>query len=190
MRAFIAIELPQEIKNRITGLQKELQRTGADVKWVEPRNIHLTLKFLGEINKDMFIKLIGIIENLAKNNQPFTASLFSLGVFPKTDFARVIWTGIDKGEKETTLLAKDLEDRIQGLGIPKENRPFSTHITLGRIRSTKNREKLMPAILELGKELGKENLEFNIEKIVLFKSSLTSSGPIYETLKEVSLTAT
>jgi len=186
MRTFIAIELPPEVKTRLTQLQKELRETGADVKWVEPRNIHLTLKFLGEINKEVFIKLIGILENLAKKTGAFKATLSSLGVFPKNDFARVIWVGMDKG---TTIISSNLEEKIQELGIPKEKRPFSTHITLGRIRSTKNKEKLMQELIKAGGKLAQENLEFNVDKIVLFKSTLSSSGPIYETLKAVTLSA-
>jgi 2'-5' RNA ligase len=187
MRTFIAIELPLEIKNRLTQLQKELRETGADVKWVEPRNIHLTLRFLGDISKEQLNRIETALDKLAINNHAFNATLSTLGVFPKIEFARVIWVGINEGEKEAIAVAKDLEDRLQGLGLPKEERPFSTHITLGRVRSPKNKEKLISALQELGEKLAKENLEFHVGKIALFKSSLTSSGPIYETLKEVHL---
>ncbi|MCX5695574.1 MAG: RNA 2',3'-cyclic phosphodiesterase [Candidatus Omnitrophica bacterium] len=190
MRAFIAIELPQEIKDKLAQLQALLKESRADVKWVEPKNIHLTLKFLGEIDEDKSVKISGIIEDIAKESRQFPISLSSLGAFPKLDFARVIWIGIDKGDQETKLLAKGLEERIEKLGILKEERVFSTHITIGRVRSPLNKDKLAEALKKLGDYFAGKNIKFTVTKITLFKSTLGSSGPVYEALKTLDITTT
>jgi len=188
MRTFIAIELPQEIKNKLSGLQARLKQSGADVKWVEPKNIHLTLKFLGEIDEAKSVKVAGIIEDITRSSKQFQINLSSLGAFPKIEFPRVIWVAIAKGNQETVALAKDLEEKIEKLGIPKEDRPFSSHITIGRVRSPLNKDKLVKALKETENYFGGENIEFGVTKITLFKSTLGSSGPVYEALKEINLT--
>ena len=190
MRTFIAIELPQEIKDRLAKLQTLLKKSGADVKWVAAQNIHLTLKFLGEIDEGESIKIAGIIEEIARGSKQFQISLSSLGAFPKIEFPRVIWIAIDKGNKETKKLAKELEEKIEKLGIPKEERSFSSHITIGRVRSLLNKDRLAKVLEESENYFGGENIEFGARKITLFKSTLSSSGPVYEVLKEVNLTTT
>jgi 2'-5' RNA ligase len=187
MRTFIAIELPQEIKDYLANLENQLKTSQADVKWVEPKNIHLTLKFLGEIDEKKLEKTEKIIEEVTKETNTFPIRLSSVGAFPKINYPRVIWVGIDKGDNETKEIAEALEEKIAKIGIPKEDRPFSSHITIGRTRSSKNREKLVQNLNELASSFGQENLEFSATKITLFKSTLTPKGPIYEILKEVKL---
>ena len=187
MRTFIAIELPQKIIGTLSALQNQLKNTQADVKWVAPENIHLTLKFLGEVDEKKIEKIIQALEETAKDSQPFSIRLCALGAFPKINFPRVIWVGIDAGDEKTKNIAFVLEEKLQKLGIPKEKRPFSSHITIGRVRSGINREKLVKELDILqGKGLLQENLEFLATKITLFKSTLTPKGPIYEILKEAS----
>ena len=152
-----------------------------------PQNIHLTLKFLGDIDDIKLDKIIRIIEDIAKNKNPFQIRISSIGAFPKINFPRVIWVGIDKGDSETKEIANELEEKIAKVGIPKEDRPFSSHITIGRTRSPLNREKLVKDLETLASKFGEENLEFNVTKIALFKSTLTPKGPIYEALKEASM---
>ena len=190
MRAFIAIELPQEIKDALAHIQEQLKISGADVTWVQPQNIHLTLKFLGEIDDKKLEEIISILENATQNKNPFSTRLSSLGAFPKINFPRVIWVGIDKGDAETKQIAKVLEEKIAKIGIPPETRPFSSHITIGRVRSSLNREKLVKNLNDLADSFGKENLEFLVTKTTLFKSTLTPKGPIYEALKEANLKTT
>lgn len=190
MRTFIAIELPEETRDLLAKIQSELKAQGADVKWVEPQNIHLTLKFLGEVKEEKLEKVILTLESIAKENIAFSLRISSLGAFPKLDYPRVIWAGIEKGEKEAKQIAKGLEEKLQKLDIPKEERAFSAHITLGRTRSTQGREKLIPVLKRLADKLPNENLsplEFLVTRITLFKSTLTPKGPLYEFLKEASL---
>lgn len=189
MRIFIAVELPKEIRDSLGRLQDELKKSGADVKWVAPDNIHLTLKFLGEVDDEKLDKIIQIIEEVASTNSVYQINITSLGAFPKIDYLRVIWVGVKEGDEQTKKIAKDLEEKIAKAGIPKEDRPFSSHITLCRTRSTLNREKLVENLKNIRENFGKENLHFSVSKITLFKSTLTLKGPIYEVLKEASLKA-
>ncbi|MFH1888628.1 MAG: RNA 2',3'-cyclic phosphodiesterase [Candidatus Omnitrophota bacterium] len=186
MRAFIAIELPQEIKDSLENLQEELKTARSDVKWVRPENIHLTMKFLGEINDKQLDKINDIIDQAVEKRNSFRMRISSLGAFPKIDSPRVIWIGIDTGDKEVKEMAAELEEKIAEIGISKEERQFSSHITIGRTRSPLNREKLVVYIKNKADLCGK-NLEFYVGMITLFKSTLTPKGPIYEALKRANL---
>lgn len=187
MRAFIALELPKEIKNTLSQLQNRLKTSKADVKWVEPQNIHLTLKFLGEIEEKKLEKIAQAAEAVAKKTAAFYIHIWNIGAFPKIDFPRVIWAGIDKGDQETKDLARQLEEKIAEIGIPKEDRPFSSHITIGRTRSNLNRQDLAQNLSNLIDGLKEKTPEFLVSKITIFKSTLTPKGPIYEAVKEISL---
>lgn len=188
MRAFIAIDLPKEIKDYLADIQAQLKESNSDVKWVAPLNIHLTLKFLGEIDEKKSENIIQIIEEIAKNSACFYIRISSIGAFPKINFPRVLWVGIDKGDRESKEIAEQLEERIAKLGIPKEDRPFSSHITIGRLRSNLNREKLIQKLSNLAAGLaGLEKLQFTVKKITLFKSTLTPKGPVYEIIRDTAL---
>ena len=184
MRAFIAIELSPDLKKHLASLEEQLKSSGADVKWVKPENIHLTLKFLGEIDEKQLGEIAKIIQNTADKNKRFFIRLASPGAFPDINFPRVVWIGIEKGDPETKEIAKILEEEIAKVGIPQENRPFSSHITLGRVRSGLNREKLVKNLDNLASKPPEDSPEFLVTKITLFKSTLTPGGPIYEALKE------
>lgn len=190
MRTFIAIELPKDIKDALASLQEQLKVSGSDVKWVSPENIHLTLKFLGEIDEAKLSKIIEIMADICVNKHPFQLRIWSCGAFPKINFPRVIWVGIDKGDSEVKEIAKDLQEEIAKIGIPKEERAFSSHITIGRVRSLRNRDKLISGLGALASNCAEKGLgEFSVTKITLFKSTLTPKGPIYEAVKEANLKA-
>ena len=188
MRAFIAIELPHELKNILAGLQNKLKTASADVKWVETQNIHLTLKFLGEVEDSLIPDINKVLEDTAGTNKHFPIRLSSLGAFPNIRSPRVIWAGIDKGDPEIKAIATRIEEKIAELGIAKEDKPFSSHITIGRVKTPVNRDKLEKIISDL-KEGFREGSEFRISKITLFKSTLTPKGALYEAIKEVNLKA-
>lgn len=190
MRTFIAIPLTAEIKNSLAKLQDQLKSAGADVKWVGPENIHLTLKFLGERDDKKIKQIIDAVEETAKNKKQFRMRLLELGAFPSINSARVIWAGIGQGDKETKLIARELEEKIAKIDIPKETRPFSSHITIGRTRSAQGLQDLAKELFNLKDKLAGENLEFTVTRITLYKSTLTPQGPIYEALKEASLAVT
>jgi len=188
IRCFIALDLPEEIKRQLGYIIEELQKSLADVKWVKQENLHLTLKFLGEQDEKKVKKVKEILELLSSQQRSYALALGSLGGFPKLEYPRVIWIGLSKGEKETLEIAEELENQISKLGIPKEKRAFSSHITLGRVRSGLNREKLIRAIKDFS--LPQEKLNFSAEEIVLYKSTLTPQGPFYEAIHKASLKKT
>ncbi len=190
MRAFIAVELPAEIKSGLTRLQEELKASAADVKWVNPENCHLTLKFLGEINEKQKEGIIGAIKDTAQNNNPFAASIINLGAFPKMDFPRIIWVGLDKGDDRVKKIAAELEEKLEKIGFPREAREFSCHITIGRVRSGKNRLQLVRILKDLSDKPREKLPEFCIGRIILFKSTLTPQGPFYENVNEAALKTT
>ena len=181
MRAFIAIELSEEIKETLAQIQSHLKYSGADVKWITPGNIHLTLKFLGEIDEKKCEGIKAALDEIAKSTKPFEISLKDIGAFPKIDYPRVIWVGLDKGAKESTDLAKKIDEALAKLGFQEETRPFAAHLTIGRVRSAKNKEALKGKVLGYGERVtGNEK----ISSVILFHSKLTPAGSIYTKLHE------
>jgi len=187
MRAFIAIEIPENIRSILAKLQDQLKASGADVKWVERQNIHLTLKFLGDIDDVLREKIGAALGAAAADNQPFRAVIGLCGAFPNVDYPRVIWVGISEGDTQTKKIARDLEDRLSKLGLAKDERAFASHITIGRVRSPSKRKNLTHALADQAQNLAKLNLVFNISKLTLFKSTLSPKGPVYAAQKEENL---
>ncbi len=190
MRAFIAIALPDEIKLFLSRVQAGLKAAGADVKWVAPQNIHLTLKFLGEIDDARVEKCSLIMEEIASHTGCFSARLSEIGAFPGINSPRVIWIGIDKGNDEVKRLAGELETKTLAVGFSAEDRPFSSHITIGRTRSSSRRQELAKALSAANEGLFKETPEFRVKNITLFQSTLTPKGPVYEVLRNPDLKTT
>ena len=186
MRAFIAIELSDEIKSALSRVQSHLKYSGADVKWVERENIHLTLKFLGEITEDKAQKIGAILDGIASSSRPFELTLQDIGAFPKIEFPRVIWAGLDKGAGESTEIAKRIDDELSKIGFDRETRPFAAHITIGRVRSPKNKEALKDKINTAGDLWNKVEGQ-TVGSITLFQSTLTPNGSIYTKLHEAKL---
>lgn len=187
MRAFVAIELSDEIKGCLSQAQSHLKYSGADVKWVEKENIHLTLKFLGDITEDKAKKVGTMLEGIASSAKPFELTLKDIGAFPKTDSPRVIWAGLDKGAKESTDIAKRTDEELLKIGFEPEARPFAAHITIGRVRSPKNKEALKEKILSVPKSWLSDSSSQRISSIALFQSTLTPDGPVYTKIYEAIL---
>lgn len=190
MRVFIAIELDQDTKAALSSLEEKLKISQADVKWVEPENIHLTLKFLGERDEKKIKQIVSALTKTAQSFSSYSSSISTLGAFPNLRSARVIWAGIDKGDNETKTIAANLEEEISRIGIPKERRAFSSHITIGRVRSFKNIQNLYMQLEDLSKKLSTQRLEFNISELTLFKSTLSRQGAIYEAIARIPLKTT
>ena len=186
MRAFIAINLSPEIKKELAGLQEDLARSLADVKWVETENIHLTLKFLGEVTEEYIEKVKTTLDAAVSGSKPFEISLSGLGAFPGLDNPRVVWMGLEKGAREIEVIAKKIEDEFEKLGFAKEERPFTAHLTIGRVRGSKNKDLLKSAIETRNAKHRTDNHQL-VSSITLYQSTLTSSGPIYTSLHAIEL---
>jgi len=181
IRSFIAVELGDgDLPTKITSLQRTLIQTGADLKIVEPQNIHLTLRFLGEIST-------GLVESVCEamrqiKFQPFDLELEGLGCFPDYRRPNVVWVGIARGEVELRSIFDQLEPNLGKLGFPPDRKGFSPHLTIARVRSGRNRQKLVEAVEALkDQSLG----SITVSRVKLKKSVLTPKGPIYTTLYEV-----
>ena len=187
MRTFIAIELSEEIKATLAQVQSHLKYSGADVKWVEPTNIHLTMKFLGEIDEKTRENVQSILDEIAKTTKPFEISLKDVGAFPKIEFPRIIWVGLGKGAKESTELANNIDVALSTeIGFDKDTRDFVSHLTIGRVRSGKNKQALKEKLISFNHQLTTNHQPLTTKSIsvILFQSKLTPAGPIYSKLHE------
>jgi len=190
MRAFIAIEISDDIKDLLGQIEAHLKYSGADVKWVKPEVIHLTLKFLGEITDEKCADVKFALDTIAKSVKPFELNLKDIGAFPKIEHPRVIWVGLDKGAVETTALAGRIDDSLSKIGFAKEDRPFSPHLTIGRARSPLNRDKLKEKISSASAKFQFTAVNScKVASVILFQSTLTPKGPIYTKLHESQFTA-
>lgn len=187
MRTFIAIDLPQAVKDNISRMQSRLKRSGADVSWVSPANMHLTLKFLGDIDETAAKAVSGAIRDIAAGTGDFSMQLGSIGAFPGPQSPRIIWIGLTKGHEQAKAIAAQIESRIEQYGIGRDTRPFASHITIGRVRSKKNICQLIDGIGAADTNRDAATEEFKAGKITFFKSTLTPQGPVYEKLQETSL---
>jgi len=178
MRCFISIELPEEIKKELAKAEKDLQKiaeeTKAKLRIVKPENLHITIKFLGEISDDKINKIKDALKTIKFDS--FKVKLNSFGIFPSQNYIRVVWVDILPKEKIIELEQKIISILV-GQGFKKEHN-FETHITLARIKviSSEEKENFVKAI----KKIKIEPLEFEINNFVLEKSILTPEGPIYE----------
>ncbi len=190
MRAFIAIEISDDIRDILGRIIAHLKYSGADVKWVDPGIIHLTLKFLGEIADDKCDDIKSSLDAVAKDLKPFEMTIKDLGAFPKIERPRVIWVGLDNGRFEATELAGQIEDLLSKAGFPESERPFSPHLTIGRVRSPLNADKLKDKISSAYSIIQSAPIvSHKVTSVILLQSTLTPHGAIYTKLHEVQLTA-
>lgn len=181
VRCFLAIELPDGIRdylyNLIIQLKKELKekRIKTKINWVAKKNLHLTLKFFGDVNEREIKDIRGTIKGVKAER--LNLSLDGFGVFPQEDYIRVLWIGLEPEEK-IIKLQQHLDETLLSL-FPKEQR-FSSHLTLGRVKFLSDKK----AFLRLLKGFEIKRLEFEIDGFCLFESELTKDGPRYKVLEK------
>lgn len=180
IRCFVAVECGgDELAAKFREVRRMLEATRADVKFVEPENVHLTLKFLGEIEPRLVEQASQVVKETSF--QPFSARLEGVGVFPNLRRPRVVWAGISDGVSKLAEVWKDVDTKLIRLGFEKERRGFSPHITIGRVRSGRNRDRLVEELSTLSDYMFGD---LHVDRVVLKKSVLTPRGPIYTTLAE------
>ena len=178
IRSFLAIELDEDLVPKILDVQKEFKKTNANIKYVNSRNMHFTLKFFGNIDLDMAEDIGSAVEKVIKNYSSFDLNIRNCGCFPNKKVIKVLWLGLEEGSPIINL-QKDLDKEFGKLGFKKE-RNFISHLTIGRVKSPKNKKEIRETIDKL------ENIEIGqmkVSKISLKKSTLTPQGPIYEDIK-------
>ena len=178
MRCFIAIEVPSEVRSAFVELQDDLRGAGADVAWTNPDNIHLTLKFLGEIDKKLASEVEQVCLETIASMSPFKLSINRIGFFPNERHPRVLWVGLGGQVETLEKLQEQLDERLAGIGFEVEEKVFQPHLTVGRIRSNKNLREM----LKRSDGYSLPTLSFMVEEIVLMKSDLLSSGACYSEL--------
>ncbi|OGS47066.1 MAG: 2'-5' RNA ligase [Elusimicrobia bacterium RIFOXYD2_FULL_34_15] len=183
MRLFVAVNISEDSKEKIFNIQTEFKRSSADVKWVEKENLHLTLKFLGEVAEDKLDSVKERIKQSFSGIKRFEICFEYTGAFPTEKFPKVLWIGISKGTVELKDISQKLENSLEELGFEKEKREFSAHLTIGRFRSNFGKEKLFDRI----KKKQIEKITENIKSVFLMKSTLTPKGPIYNVIEEFQL---
>ncbi|HQP91269.1 MAG TPA: RNA 2',3'-cyclic phosphodiesterase [Candidatus Omnitrophota bacterium] len=180
-RLFIAVELPKKVKKTLSSLQDSLKKTGADIKWVEPENIHLTLKFLGAVKTETINNITKKIDKF-RDEKKIKTELFGLGGFPSLTGIRVIWAGLTDEKERILKIAHDLEGDLENFGFEREKRRFKAHITLGRMRSDCNKLSLIEKIKAINQDF--EKIIFEVDNITLFESKLSPHGPTYSIIHQ------
>ena len=184
IRSFLAIELPRTILKKIEEVQGDLKRSHADVRWVSPEKIHLTLKFFGNIDEVKIDPIVKSIEEPIQTTSPFHLVVRGVGAFPNLKNPRVIWMGLVGGVNILSSFQKKVETEFEKIGFQPEDRPFHPHLTLGRMKSGKGKEALLE---RMEKYNGEEFGDLFVERVILFKSDLRPSGPVYTPLREIKL---
>ena len=182
IRSFLAVEISDGARRRIADLLERFHRSqGVQVRWVRPELMHLTLAFLGEVSQEFIESARARLVEVAQQNKSFIAQLRGLGAFPNPSRARVVWIGMEQGTDEVCALQADVVKALRSAGYQPEKRPFSPHLTIGRLR--------VPADVGHAVAAQFESESFTIDRVVLFRSVLGPSGPTYSRLAEFPLRA-
>jgi len=188
LRTFIAVDFPIEIKEKIIEITAYFQSKlpPAQIKWVEPDHMHLTLKFMGETPHDKLVQIKQSIHQVISVFPSFEIEIKALGMYPNNQRPRVIWLGIN-AENHLILLHNQLDQALKGEGIKSDRRPFSPHLTIGRVRRNADQE----SIIQIGKILSQFKIaslgSIKIDEILYYQSVLTPQGPIYTILQSTPL---
>ncbi len=172
MRAFFCVELPDDVRAALSDVSRRLRRRLAAAKWVPADNLHVTLRFLGEVGEETAQAVKEGAMEVAAVTQPFALELSTLGAFPHPERGRVLWAGPPGSDGRFEALAALLEEAVQAAGIPPERRSAHPHVTLARFRTPKDVTDVV-APLEGGP------LVVPVREIVLMRSELRPQGPIY-----------
>ena len=182
IRTFIAVETDAAIRKAAKGLIDQLRQAGADVKWVDPENLHLTVKFLGDVDADKIAQVCEAVEKAVADLSPFPLELRGAGAFPNVRRPQTIWLGAGEGDDRMAELAERIETALEPFRFRRETRLYRTHLTLGRLR----REGATAGIGDLGRLLEQladcEAGRMPVEEMVVFSSELTRTGPAYESM--------
>jgi RNA 2',3'-cyclic 3'-phosphodiesterase len=192
MRCFVALPVPEPVRRWAAEVIAALKAGGPDVKWVEPGNLHLTLKFLGEASEDRVPDLVRALETACAGRAPLNLEITAPGAFPNARRPRVVWLGLAGDLTPLAELAAAVERALEPLGFPSEDRPFRAHLTLGRVRRPRKGGR-QPDTRSLARDLAGSDFaagpEFRAERVVLMQSTLTPGGAIYQPRHEVVLAA-
>jgi len=179
---FIAIDLPENLKEKILGVIKNFDKTVANINFVTDENLHITLKFLGEVREDDVNSIVNILSNIAKEKEEYNLNVNGFGFFGNPKFIKTLWLGIHEGKNETIELMEDLNVKLEN--VKREDFKPSPHLTVGRVKTADNHSGLINEIRKLKDiDIG----TFHVKEITLKKSVLTPEGPVYSDIKSFQL---
>ncbi|MEW6327989.1 MAG: RNA 2',3'-cyclic phosphodiesterase [Thermodesulfobacteriota bacterium] len=184
IRSFLAVDLPLALRESMISATMGLRTSAADVKWIRPEGIHLTLKFLGNIEEGQIEPIVNAVSGVITDQKPLALKAEGMGAFPDLRRPRVIWIGMTGDIERLMVIQKGIEQALSALGFPAEDRPFTPHLTLGRVRSYKRTSDLAHKIE------GLKDINFNpftVTELILYKSTLRPEGAIYTPLRRLPL---
>ncbi len=179
MRSFLALDVPDTVIDYLSGVTERLAKMTRGVKWVKKEGIHITLKFFGEIEEAMAPKIHEALRPLGSQFSPIVVSLKELDAFPNKRRARVVIVRLHKGNDETQAIYEEVEERLTQFDFSREKRAFTPHLTLGRMKT--------PGPFPNGDTPALESMEFLIDQMVLYKSTLTPGGALYTPIWKIQL---
>jgi 2'-5' RNA ligase len=178
IRSFLAIELTEGLRDSLEALRKKVDSPAFDVRWVRPENVHLTLRFFGEVSQEELARISQAALHAAEQAEPFPMVLAGLGAFPARGSARVVWVGV-KDPEPLLSLENRLSQGLERANWPPPDKPFRPHLTLGRLKSQRGQGTLRK-VLEENREVAVGQMR--VEHLTLIQSELRPAGPIYTTL--------
>jgi len=181
IRSFIAIEILDAIKESLAALIARLRVPGVRATWVKPENMHLTLRFLGELDPERIETLAASLETAYQGRVPFPLHIRGTGAFPNSRKPSVIWAGLEPLEGALAEVQAIAERAARDIGLPPDDKTFRAHLTLSRIRDARTAQPLMARVMQ---EQDFDGGEFEVHGVSLFSSQLTRQGPIYQRLRE------
>jgi 2'-5' RNA ligase len=185
IRTFIAVTIDPVIRQRAVEIIRALQAVPGDVKWVEPENLHFTLKFLGDVDSREIYKVCQLAGEAVAEMPPFEFEVHGAGAFPNLSRPRTFWLGARQGHDEMIALADRLEDALQKLGFRRETRQFQPHLTVGRLRQG---GRTSPKLVEVLQEYAETEVgQMSVDEITVYSSVLSRTGPTYEALAHLAL---
>lgn len=185
IRSFLAADLPMTLRTSIVDATAKLRDSSFDVKWLKPEGIHLTLKFLGGIEEKQIQPIVDAVRPVVINQKPLALRAEGIAAFPNLKRPRVIWIAVTGDTERLKNIQERIEQSLSALGFPAENRPFSPHLTVGRIRSGRKITDLISKIQELA---GITFSAFTVNELVLYKSILRPEGAAYLPLQRLPFT--
>jgi 2'-5' RNA ligase len=184
IRMFIAIEIPGNIISKFCELQEGIEDYGFKIRWVRSENIHLTLKFLGNVEAAKIDEIAETISKTLEGYTPISLKAKGIGVFPGIKRPRVLWIGLTGQLESLIRLQKTLDENLKVFGFPEEKRPFKGHLTMARIKAKIDVKKLGDALMAFRSF---ESETFTADQVVLYKSELKPSGAVYTKLASASM---
>jgi 2'-5' RNA ligase len=186
VRCFVAVDVPAEVRARLTAVTERLRRATprADVRWSGADTMHVTLKFLGEVEDARIVDVTGALAMVAAAQRPLALGARGLGGFPSNSRPRIVWAGLTGQVERLGALAQAVDRALAGLGFPPEQRPFQGHLTIGRVRSPRGAERLA-AVLRAEAETSFG--AWTVDELVLYRSLLRPTGAVHEARARLAL---